>query len=141
MEMEYETTVGVINKYIELANHPDVRKAMNDVIGMIGEPNPEKRIKNPLYVRQTKQRIKNYTQRLTNEIKQMIMSGDVKAKYHLSVNDLNNIFNMATVVTSEYLVIKATRKGKNVDFMIKVPGVEMTMIDDFLEIIQEKIAI
>ena len=64
-----------------------------------------------------------------------------KAKYHLSVNDLNNIFNMATVVTSEYLVIKATRKGKNVDFMIKVPGVEMTMIDDFLEIIQEKIAV
>ena len=139
--MVYETTVSVINQYIELAYHPEVRKAMNDVIGMIGEPNPEKRIKNPLYVKQTKQRIKNYTQRLINELKQMILSGEAETKYHLSVNDLNNIFNMATVVTSEYLVIKATRKGKNVDFMIKVPGVEMTMIDDFLEIIQEKIAV
>ena len=78
--MVYETTVSVINQYIELTNHPDVRKAMDEVIGMIGEPNPEKRIKNPLYVKQTKQSLKNYAQRLTNEIKQMILSGDAESK-------------------------------------------------------------
>lgn len=75
---------------------------------------------------------------LCTELMNMIMNEDHNEKYKLNTEELNNIFDMASIINSQKVQVNAIRSGTNIS--VKITGysrIKLSMLKEFIRLIHE----
>lgn len=75
---------------------------------------------------------------LCTELMNMIMNEEHNSKYKLNTEELNNIFDMASIINSQKVQVNAIRSGNNIS--VKITGysrIKLSMLKEFIKLIHE----
>jgi hypothetical protein len=138
-----EMMAKVVLNFAALIVHEPIVEARESLIEEANKPGyHEKHFgklrRNPQYTYLTKKDMASCVSRICNEAINMIVDGKHKLKYHLDVVDINDLFDIASVVTAEMIQIDAVRNDKNFNIKVSVANrIKLGMIACFVNLFKK----
>ena len=115
--MSNEMMARIIHNFAAFLSDKEISEATDAIKAEVNGPGYHekhfsKMRKNPQYNWKTKRDMASCVSRICNEAVKMIVDGKHKSKYHLNIDDINDLFTMASIVTADIIQINSVQINK-----------------------------